>query len=537
MPPSLFVVTITLLFLGATACIFVSPSSRDADPPTVTPAPGDAYAATLTDEWVAYGRAANCAEWAGADGMQGVRLNRNTIAWFFSDTYLGTVQESVPAFRGNMISNSLVIQRTAKRSTVTGGGACSWERLPAAKPRPLLSADRPSQWYWGGDGMVVGKRVVKFFHRFGWSDARYKPLATAITSVPVRSLTARKPPKKLQLRPRELPVVTPVPGGTPIMWGAALLSVGDTVYVYGWHAPDMRIQQKRMYLAKVPKGRLADVSAWTYYAGAGQWTTTQWGARPVQPYGAEFEVSSAFSVARLGGRYWLVQHEPAFGSPNVVAVPAAAPWGPFDLRQGKLLYRAPDVGDDAAHEYKIIYDARVLEPLSTDDTLVIGYNVNTIAVNIGCRSLNFYTDVFYRPRFVTVPAAEFTRTGGVAQNVRAGRELPYTPLVRQNPGQWFNTWNYPRGCPPVPAVTGVEAVSTEPGTLTLSWRNAGADVSYRVYRRRAGTRTAFTLVRTVPTPTFTLEGLESGERYEWRIEPINWKNHPGPSSTGITPIS
>jgi hypothetical protein len=389
--------------------------------------------------------------------------------------------------------------------------------------------------------MVVGGRVVKFFHRFGWGAARYKPLATAVTSVPVRSLTARKPAKSLRLKPRELPAVTPVPGGTPIMWGAALLPAGDTVYVYGWHASDLRFQQKRMYLAKVQKTHLADMTAWMYYAGAGQWTTSQWGAQPVQPYGADLEVSSAFSVARLGGRFWLIQHEPAFDSPDIVAHPAAAPWGPFDRRQGKLLYRAPDVGDDAAHDYKVIYDARVLEPLSTEKTIVIGYNVNTVAVNIGCRSLNYYTDVFYRPRFVTVPAAEFARPGGGpgdrARGVQAGRELPYTPLVRQNPGHWYNTWNYPSGCPPVPAVTGVEAVSAEPGTLTLSWRNAGADVSYRVYRRRVGGRASFTLARTVSTPGVTLEGLESGRRYEWRVQPINWKDDGGPVSSGRTRVS
>jgi Fibronectin type III domain len=524
------------VLLSTAACVFVTPDAGDADPPTASPEPGQPYAAELTDEWVSYGRKATCADWAGADGIQGVRLNRTTIAWFFSDTYLGTVREAIPAFRGSMIANSLVIQRTAKRTTVTGGAACAWDRLPASKPRPVVSTERSGQWYWGGDGIVVGDRVVKFFHRFGWGDARYHPYSTAVTSVPVRDLTKRKPSKSLRMRPRELPGVSPIAAGTPIMWGAALLPVGDTVYVYGWQAPDLRIQQKRLYLARVPKARLADMSAWTYYAGAGQWTTTQWGARPVQPIGADLEVSSAFSVAQLGGRYWLIQHEPAFESADIVAFPASTPWGPFDQRQGKLLYRAPDVGNDAGHDYKIIYDARVMEPLSTDKTIVIGYNVNTMAVNVGCRSLNYYTDVFYRPRFVTVPAAEFARPGGVAQRVGAGREPPYSPIVGRQPGQWFNTWSYPRGCPPVPAVTGVQATSAEPGTLTLSWRSAGADMSYRVYRRPAG-RGEFTLVRTVNTPGVTLDDLDSGKRYEWRIQPINWKDYTGPVRTGIARVS
>jgi hypothetical protein len=120
--------------------------------------------------------------------------------------------------------------------------------------------------------------------------------------------------------------------------------------------------------------------------------------------------------------------------------------------------------------------------------------------------------------------------------VGAGREPSYTPVVRQQPAQWFNTWNYPRGCPPVPGVTGVQATSAEPGTLTLSWRSSGPDVSYRVYRRSAG-RGDFTLVRTVNTPGVTLDGLDSGKRYEWRIQPINWKDHPGPVSVGTARVS
>jgi hypothetical protein len=517
---------------GAGACVFVSPRAGDAEPPTTPVAPGQPYASALTDEWISYGRTATCADWAGADGIQGVRVGRSTIAWFFSDTYLGTVRESTPAFRGSLISNSLVIQQTSKRTTVTGGGACPWDRLPAAKPAPLLGTGRHKQWYWGGDGMVVGGEVVKFFHRFGWTAARYEPLATAITTTPVRELAARKPPKTLRPHPTELPAVRPVPGGTPIMWGAALLPAGDYVYVYGWQANDVRIQQKRLYLARVPRKRLTDVTAWTFYAGAGLWTTVQAGAQPVQPYGAELEVSSAFSVAQLGGRPWLIQHDAAFGSPSIVAYPAAAPWGPFDPRQRKVLYRAPGVGDDAEHDYKIVYDARVMTPLSTNETVVIGYNVNTMAVDTGCRSLNFYTDIFYRPRFITVPAAEFAKRGTQARGVGAGRETPAPSFVRQHPSQWFNTWNYPEGCPPVPAVPGVTASSTAPGTLSLNWRSAGSDVVYRVYRRPAGSDSAFALVRTVSTPSVTFDGLTSGKRYEWRIRPMNSKDHAGPDAAG-----
>jgi hypothetical protein len=531
------VVAICCVLVSAAACILVSPRSGRVAPPTASPAPGQPYASALTAQWVSYGRKATCSDWAGADGMQGIRLNRSTIAWFFADTYLGTVREPMPAFRGSMISNSLVIQRTGKRTTVTGGGACPWDRLPASKPRPLLDPGRSRHWYWGGDGMVVGDQVVKFFHQFAWGAARYVPLHTAITTVPVRHLTAKKPSRTLRLRPRELPAVTPVPGGTPIMWGAALLPIGDTVYVYGWQASDVRIQQKRLYLAKVPRSRLDDFSAWTFYAGAGLWTTVQSGAQPVQPFGSELEVATTFSVAQLGGRYWLIQLGPALDGADIVAFPASTPWGPFDPRQRKVLYRVSGVGDDAAHDFKAVYDARLMTPLSTRETIVIGYHVNTSAVTPGCRSLNYYTDVFYRPRFITVPTAEFARGNGQARGVGAGGEPPHTPTVRTNPRQWFNTWNYPKGCPPVPGISHVTVQPSEPGTLKLTWPSAGLDVAYRVYRRPAGSKKRFVLARTVNTTAVTLEDLAGGKSYEWRVQPINAKGYTGPVSNGVAHVS
>jgi hypothetical protein len=157
-------------------------------------------------------------------------------------------------------------------------------------------------------------------------------------------------------------------------------------------------------------------------------------------------------------------------------------------------------------------------------------------VTPGCRSLNFYTDVFYRPRFITVPTIEFARRSEQALGVGAGGEPPHTPTVRTNPTQWSDTWSYPTGCPPVPGVSRVRVQPSEPGTLTLSWPSAGLDVAYRVYRRAAG-HGRFVLARTVNTTGVTLDGLDAGQSYEWRVQPINVKGHTGPVGTGVARVS
>ncbi len=72
-----------------------------------------------------------------------------------------------------------------------------------------------------------------------------------------------------------LPPYTPPGGGSPILWGAALLRAGNVVYVYGTQAPDVVVPDRRLYLARVPVSQLTSFEAWRFYAGAGRWAAGQ----------------------------------------------------------------------------------------------------------------------------------------------------------------------------------------------------------------------------------------------------------------------
>lgn len=93
-------------------------------------------------------------------------------------------------------------------------------------------------------------------------------------------------------------------------------------------------------------------------------------------------MSSGFSVIQVGGRFWLIQASPLTGDPDITAYPASTPSGPFDPAEGRLLYRDPTIGLHAADDYRIMYEARAEPALSTQDTLVISYNVNSEAVTM-----------------------------------------------------------------------------------------------------------------------------------------------------------
>ena len=491
--------------------------------------------AALDAEWLALSGRSTCADWAGGDGVSAVRLNASQLAWFFADSYLGPAGPKLGfAHLTNIIHNTVVVQTTASRQskfvTLTAGGACTSKRAKAVVSPP--AGPEQKQRYWDADGIRVGGEVLKFYNRYLPGPPPFRPAGTAIASFAVSGLATagggQAGPEVLRPRLTLLPGYTPPGGGTMIVWGSALLRMGATVYIYGWQSPDLT-GPHTLYLARVSATRLADFAAWRFYAGSGRWAAGQASARPVQPASMRLGVAGGFSVVRLGGRYWLIQQAVLPGDPDIDAYPAPAPWGPFNPASGIVVYRSPDIGLNAAHGYRIMYEARAEPALSTRNTLVISYNVNSVAVTSGCVPMRAYTNTVLQPRFIAVPRTAF-RIGPAsvdAAQVTAGPS-PYPPLVQRDPSQWHLQWNYVGGCPPVPAVSGLTARAAA-GSARLEWPSAGLGLRYRIYRRRPGT-VRWVLVREVLSPGATVAGLARGTTYEFRVEPVNLTDHVGPGA-------
>jgi len=437
--------------------------------------------AALDAQWLDYSDHSTCADWAGGDGVSAIRLSSSQIAWFFSDTYLGPAGPTIGfSHLGGFLHNSVVMQTTNHHRTslvtLTGGGACASPADPG-QARSVVqapAAEQSQQRYWDADGIRVGGTVVKFYNAYLMGPTiPYVPLGTTIASFSVRQLSAKGlgPAYGAAIAPRLTPVPTYTPpgGGTPIIWGAALLAsgptgqaaAGSTVYVYGWQSPSPSSPVRLLYLARVRATRLADFAAWQFYS-AGQWVDSQSLAMPIEPVSQNLDVPSGFSVVQIAGRYWLIQ-APGAGDPDIYAYPAPAPWGPFDTNQGILLYQAPGIGLNVANDYRVMYEARAEPALSTARTLVISYNVNTEAVTSACLSMVHFTNAMTQPRFIAVPRSAFSVGDGTVQNlVRAGKP-GYPQISQQDPSQWFSTWSFPGGCPPVPVVSHATA-RTSPGT-------------------------------------------------------------------------
>ena len=265
--------------------------------------------------------------------------------------------------------------------------------------------------------------------------------------------------------------------------------------------------------------KLTSFSAWRFYAGAGTWSAAPSAAQPVQ---AGADAASGFSVIKAGGRYWLIQAATAQVAPDIDAYPASTPWGPFDFTAGRLLYRDPAIGLDAAHDYRILYEARAEPALSTRNTLVISYNVNSEAVTTGCAPMSAFTNTLTLPRFVSVPMSAFG-AGAPAGQVKSG-PAPYPQIVQQNPSQWFDAWSYADGCPPVPALASVRA-RPGAGRVTLRWPDAGLRLRYHVYLQGPG-KPGGAPVKITQRTGATITGLQSGS-YRARVVPVNFRKQTG----------
>ena len=327
---------------------FTSPGSTTAPDP-----------AALDAEWAAYSDRSGCADWAGGNGVSAIRLNSSQLAWFFSDTFIGPAGPTTGFSHISGFAHNAVVVQTRTRHgsafvTVTGGGACTGpgrpgNAAPVVGDSPWLSGTHDR--YWDEDGLRTGGTIVKFYNRYAASTFPFVPLGTVIASFDAGQLSSAGHRSRYGATNRptlvRLPSYTPPAGGSPILWGAAVLRLGDTVYVYGTQSPHVSDPLRHLYLARVPVTQLTAFSSWRFYAGPGTWAPGQQGARPV-PLGSgsisggstSADVSSGFSVIGAGGRYWLIQAGVG-GHAGHRRLPGRRAVGPVRLHRGTAAVPGP----------------------------------------------------------------------------------------------------------------------------------------------------------------------------------------------------
>jgi hypothetical protein len=307
--------------------------------------------------------------WTGGDGTYSVPLPDQRTVWLFGDSFLGMVFPDRSRPRASaLINNCMVVQRGDGLETLFGG-------TPDA-PRALMSPPAGSGFYWPADATVEGQRLQVFyqkFHRTGPGPWQWRWIGTDIVAF---SLPALKP---MSIQPR-----TP-PNG--VMYGAAILEDGDTVYIFG---TEDRRPSPGVHLARARAGRLSQ--PWRYYTGSG------WSAEPRDSTRLMAGVANQFSVLKIGNRYFLITMDSRRPfHRDIVAYAADAPWGPW--QPALKLYTAPEAGGSV-----VAYNALAHPQYTAAGRLLLSYNLNPVDDFDA-----LFTNVdLYRPIFIRVDTAGFS---------------------------------------------------------------------------------------------------------------------------------
>ncbi|MGQ4385436.1 hypothetical protein [Streptomyces sp. SAS_270] len=352
--------------------------------------------AGLTGEFARYGDdPTRTDDWTGGDGTHSLRLPDGRVLWLFSDTYLGPVHPPP-----NPVGESFVWRDTSaplvRNSAVVMSASGRLERTLAA---PVFPDPGPQQWRWpvaarveprapGSADRVV--RVLLWTRTAGRAPWIYGvPTATEVATLSLPDLRLEGIRTVLDQR-------SVADASQRVLFGTSAVDAGQWTYVFG--GDDLQAASRpasRAYVARVPRGRLAEPGAWEY------WDGSQWAVRarpePVLGDGQRKGVGSAFTVVRDGGTYVLFTMAAGTeGLTTITSYWACSPTGPW---RGPTRSFSPSLpaGEVAA------YNPQAHPALSGDGRLVLSYDVNWLDATGAAAQANLSRNVsLYRPRFVTL---------------------------------------------------------------------------------------------------------------------------------------
>ncbi|MDQ0894782.1 DUF4185 domain-containing protein [Agromyces ramosus] len=356
--------------LGLIAAAGAIALAASAAPLTATAAAGCARVAAsvneeLRDRFGTYGDTAG--RWTGADSAYSVPLPDGSIAWIYSDTFLGEVDANHGRpLDSPFVHNSIIVDDAGELTTHTGGTAEAPESLVK-----VAGADEARDWYWFGDATVHGDELQVMLVEFVKTGDTMWDFAFAGNGVATFDAAT------LELRS----VVDLATDG--VNWGSAIYEDAEAGYTYVYGVEDLQ-SQKFAHLARVAGGDLAG-GTWEYLGESG-WSTDPTASKRILE-----GVSNEFSVSHFQGRYTLVTGDATeILSSAVVMYRSDSLEGPFT---GKTeLYRTPETSGNV-----FTYNAKAHPELGDGHTLLVTYNVNSFDTN------DLYVEVDnYRPRYVDV---------------------------------------------------------------------------------------------------------------------------------------
>ena len=334
-------------------------------------------------------------QWSGGDGTQSVKLPDNRVLWFFSDTFHGTVTDGKRLAFTNpyrFINNSMVIQDANGTlvDTVEGG--------TAAEATSMVKAQRSGEYLWGGGQTVANGSVYKFYQRTattGGGALDFLSKGVELVQMPISTIDNPGSFSKVALPTKVADCGNSVDNPQCTLWGIDLLDHKDPVdqktytYIYGMDK-DPVSKEKYLKVARVPQGDFG-VTGWRF------WNGSSWVQDAGQAKRLMSGVQEGFSVAPVGGRLVLLTQDSGPSTPvftqDMYAYSSATPTG-FTRASRSHLYATPETTVDAG---RWTYEYRIVEHLTSGNTIVASYNQNSLYGDSACNRDNIWTASVYRP--------------------------------------------------------------------------------------------------------------------------------------------
>lgn len=321
--------------------------------------------------------------WIGGDGVYSVALAPQRTLWLFSDTWIGAVRDGKRT-NVTMVNNTLALQE--------GRGANARMEFIVrhdadGKPVAFVTPEDGRGWFWLQAGARLQDRLFLFLPQFEKTGAPgafgFRQIGESLGIV----TNPLAPPLEWRIQQHKLPC-TEFSAERHRTFGSAVLVDGGYVYIYGIDE-DIRGRKLERYstVARVPTNRVADFSAWRYYAG-GEWDADfRKATRIADQMATEYSVS----IQRKLGQYVLVYTDRGL-SPKIQVRTSPTPWGKWS--DPITVYHCAEMSRD---KRLFCYAAKAHPTQITDDVLMISYVVNSYDVSQVIDDASLYW-----PRFVRV---------------------------------------------------------------------------------------------------------------------------------------
>jgi hypothetical protein len=320
--------------------------------------------------------------WIGADGAYSVALSPKKTLWLFSDTWVGKIRDGRRT-DATMVNNTVGVQEgIGKRLTY------SIARSSDGKPAALIvPADRRG-WFWLQAGVADHNRLSLFLNQVEKTDDKsvfgFRSVGLWLGTV----ANADKPPESWRVEQVEMPNAV-FSKDRMLAWGAAVLRVGDDLYVYGTDERRGKGPPNRqMLVARVPAASVGNFASWRYFRNGA------WGKDFRNASSLAGDMASEYSVTPFGKRYLAVYTEQGL-SPKIMGRMADRPWGPWSAPA--VLYKCPEMDRD---KKVFCYAAKAHPSLSSGREVIVSYVVNSFDFWQVARDAKLYW-----PRFVRVTLA------------------------------------------------------------------------------------------------------------------------------------